>query len=112
VLVRGVSIDESTIFQDVIKSTAIALTILLLINAVSLYAAWQAFIRPLEHAAHHLKNNRKVDLTEIASVKMYAKFTSRMLMSVMVSVACVAYIAMRVKAGKVHHTYTSKHAVL
>jgi len=85
--------------MGVLKSTLAALAVLLIINAVSLYASWQAFIKPLERAAHHLKNNRQVDLTEIASVKMYAKFTFRILASIGISVACVAYMATQVASG-------------
>ena len=45
VMVRAINVAESAIFPTVLRSTMIAMSILLLLNCAIVYASWVAFIK-------------------------------------------------------------------
>lgn len=54
----------------------------------------------MERAARHLKENREVDLTEIASLRVFACFALRMGLAVVISPLCILAIRFEVMQGE------------
>jgi hypothetical protein len=101
--VRGLSIAENPTLRNVLGKTLLVLAATLLLNGLILWAAWSAFIAPLERAAENLRASRKVDLTEIASVKMYARFTCQILGAVVASTLLLLLITNQITAGALRY---------
>ena len=62
VVIHGISMEDVSVFTDLIKGCVGFLIALLVLQTFLSYISIQSFIRPLEKAAAHLKLKRKVDI--------------------------------------------------
>ena len=63
-------------------------------------AAAAGSVQPLERAARRLKENREVDLSEIASLAKYARFIMRMTIAAIASPICILILRAQIDQGE------------